>query len=136
MLPSNLTGVPNKVSGECIHVHLKTIKYHGKGLYFFEILLKKLTFLYYRFIAHKLKYFKSFFFFNSDVYDLQLRKIKNSVSQKKIYKTEMFKIQTRFNYALNTWLGLLLHELLLQCGVAWKRSTCGTAEALLNPRLL
>ncbi len=43
----------------------------------------KQTFLYSRFIAHKLKYFKSFlFFFNSDGYDLQLRKIKNSVSQK------------------------------------------------------
>ncbi len=24
------------------------------------------------------------------------------------------------SYALNTWLGLLLHELLHQCGVAWR----------------
>jgi len=30
-------------------------------------------------------------------------------------------------YALNTWLGLLLHELLNKCGVAWKQSACGTA---------
>ncbi len=31
-------------------------------------------------------------------------------------------------YALDTWLGLLLHELLHQCGVAWRRSDCGTAQ--------
>ncbi len=32
-------------------------------------------------------------------------------------------------YALNTWfLGLLLHELLHQCGVAWRQSACGTAQ--------
>ncbi len=31
-------------------------------------------------------------------------------------------------YALNTWLGLLLHELLHQCGVAWRQSVCGTAQ--------
>ncbi len=28
-------------------------------------------------------------------------------------------------YALNTWLGLLLHELLHQCGVALRQSVCG-----------
>ncbi len=31
-------------------------------------------------------------------------------------------------YALNTLLGLLLHELLHQCGVAWRQSACGTAQ--------
>ncbi len=31
-------------------------------------------------------------------------------------------------YALNTWLDLLLHELLHQCGVAWRKSACGTAQ--------
>ncbi len=31
-------------------------------------------------------------------------------------------------YALNTWLGLLLHELLHQCGVAWSRSARDTAQ--------
>ncbi len=41
VLPSNLTGVPNKVAGECIHVHQKTNEYHGKGLYFFCNLIKK-----------------------------------------------------------------------------------------------
>ncbi len=30
-------------------------------------------------------------------------------------------------YALNTWLDLLLHELLHQCSVAWKQTACGTA---------
>ncbi len=29
-------------------------------------------------------------------------------------------------YALNTWLGFLLHELLHQCGVAWRQSACGS----------
>ncbi len=31
-------------------------------------------------------------------------------------------------YALNTWLGFLLHELLHQCSVAWRQSACGTAQ--------
>ncbi len=31
-------------------------------------------------------------------------------------------------YELNTWLGLLLPELLHRCGVAWSQSACGTAQ--------
>ncbi len=41
-----------------------------------------------------------------------------------------------FISALNTWSGLLQHKLQHQWGVAWKRSVCGTAEALLNLQLV
>ncbi len=39
-------------------------------------------------------------------------------------------------YALNTWLGLLLHELLHQCGVAWRQAAvalfrCNEAQVAL-----
>lgn len=33
-------------------------------------------------------------------------------------------------YELNIWSGLLLDEVLHQCGVAWRRSPCGSAEVL------
>ncbi len=68
-----------------------------------------------------------------------LGKWKKSVSQKFEYflKEQSKKdlqnrndLQSRFNYALNTWLGLLLHELLHQCDVAWIQSARGTAEML------
>ncbi len=36
-------------------------------------------------------------------------------------------------YALNTWLGLLLHELLHRCRVAWRWSACGTAQEKWSP---
>ncbi len=72
-------------------------------------------------------------------YGLQRMKTQNSVSQKirilhKINKKVYFKQKYQASenyvhfYALNTWLGLLLHELLHQCGVAWRRSVCGTAQ--------
>ena len=38
--------------------------------------------------------------------------------------------------ALSTWLGILLHGLLHQCGVAWRQSACGIAEVLGMPRML
>ncbi len=38
--------------------------------------------------------------------------------------------------ALSTWSGLLQHKLQHQWGVAWKRSVCGTAEALLSLQLV
>ncbi len=31
-------------------------------------------------------------------------------------------------YTLNTWLGLILHEVLHQCSVAWRQSVCGTSQ--------
>ncbi len=63
-------------------------------------------------------------------YGLQIMKTQNSVSQKiwilhKINKKGYFKHKYQVSekyvhfYAINTWLGLLLHELLHQCGVAW-----------------
>ncbi len=58
-------------------------------------------------------------------------KTQSSVSHKiiilhKINKKGYFKQKCQASekyvhfYALNTWLGLLLHELLPQCGVAWR----------------
>ncbi len=76
------------------------------------IFKKKQTFLYSRFIAHKLKYFKMFFFFYSDVTTYSLGKCKiqylnlnifSKINQKKIYKTEMFKISK---------VGLIMHSIL------------------------
>ncbi len=66
-------------------------------------------------------------------------KTQNSVSHKiqilyNINKKGYFKQKSQASemyvdfYALNTWLGLLLHELLHQCGVAWSLSVCGTAQ--------
>ncbi len=75
-------------------------------------------------------------------------KTQNPVSQKirilhKINKTNIYiyifkqKCQASekyvYFYALKTWLGLLLHELLNQCGVAWRQSVCGTAQVLWSP---
>ncbi len=64
-------------------------------------------------------------------------KTQNSVSQKITIlqdKKGYFKPKCQASekdihfYALNTWLGLLLHELLHQYGVAWRQSACGTAH--------
>ncbi len=71
----------------------------------------------------KIQYLKKFEYFLKDQ------------SKKDLQNRNVQDLQSRFNYALNT-LGLLLQELLLQCGMAWRRSACGTAEALLKPRLL
>ncbi len=67
-------------------------------------------------------------------------KTQNSVSQKNVkyyirsikkgyfkYKCQASEKYVNF-YALNTWLGLLLHELLHQCGVAWRQSAYSTAQ--------
>ncbi len=66
-------------------------------------------------------------------------KTQNPVSQKirilqKINKKGYFKQKCPVSekyvhfYALNTWLDLLLHELLHQCGVAWRQPASGTAQ--------
>ncbi len=52
-----------------------------------------------------------------------IRSIKKGYFKQKCQASEKY---VHF-YALNTWLGLLLHELLHQCGVAWRQSVCGTA---------
>jgi len=39
-------------------------------------------------------------------------------SKKKLQNRNVQDLQSRFNYALNVWLGLLLQESLLQCAVA------------------
>ncbi len=63
----------------CILKHLNIME---KFFIFLEFNSKKQTFLYCRFIAHKLKYFKSFFVLILMVTTYSFRKIKNSVSQK------------------------------------------------------
>ncbi len=66
-------------------------------------------------------------------------KTQNSVSQKirilhKINKKGYFKQKCQASekyvnfYALNTWLGLFLHELLHQRSVAWWQSARGNAQ--------
>lgn len=69
--------------------------------------------------------------------------MKNSVSQKCSYyisyiRKNVLKIIIRHLKVClflcnNTWLGLLLHGLLHQCGVAWRWSACGTLEATESP---
>ncbi len=98
------------------------------------------THILYIFITHRVKYFyKCFISWYFDDCGLQIMKTPNSVSQKiwifhKINKKGYFKQKCQasekyFNfYLLDMWLGLLLHELLHQCGVAWRRSDCGTAQ--------
>ncbi len=81
--------------------------------------------------------FQVFISFNFDDYNWQLMKTPNSESQKiRILlktntKKEFFEILANWKVctwkvcactALNTWLGLLLPELLQQCGVAWSQS--------------
>ncbi len=86
-----------------------------------------------------MKYVKPLFLEMFD-YGIQIMKTQNSVSQKirilhKIYKKGYFEQKCQasekyvyFNAILNTWLALLLHELLHQCGVAWRQSACGTSQ--------
>ncbi len=86
--------------------------------------------IYYIDLLHRVKYFKPLFFWHFYDYGLQIMKTHNSVSQKirilhKINKKGYLKktcqasIKYVHFYALNTWLGLLFHDLLHQCGVAW-----------------
>ncbi len=73
------------------------------------------TYILYKFITHRVKYFKPLF-----LDDLHIMKTQNSVSQKirilhKINKKVYFKQKCQASekyvhfYALNTWLGLFLH---------------------------
>ncbi len=95
--------------------------------------------------------FQVFISFNFDDYNWQLMKTPNSVSQKIwiFLKTNTKKgfLEILANWkvwtwkvwactAVNTLLGLFLPKLLQQCGVAWSRSVCGTAQVLWEPRLL
>ncbi len=73
---------------------------------------------------------------NKRTLNLEITKTQNVVSQKirilhKFNKKGYFKHKCQASenvYALNTWLDLLLHELLHQCGIAWRQSACGTAQ--------
>ncbi len=117
----------------------KKIEYHAKGHNFLSLISESETHILYRFIKHRVKYFKPLF--------LIIIKTQNSVSQKiwtlhqinkKGYfkhKCQAFEKYVHF-YAINTWLGLLLHELLQQCGVAWRQSARGTAQVWWKHRFL
>ncbi len=58
---------------------------------------------YYRFITHRVKHFKPLFL-------------------------EILMVKMVHLYTLNTWLGLILHEVLHQSGMAWRQSVCGTSQ--------
>ncbi len=114
------------------------MEYHEKGQYFLSLISESETHILYRFITQS-EIFQAFISWNFDDYGLQIMKTQNSVSQniwilQKINKKGYFKQKCQASekfvhfYALNTWLGLLLHELLHQCGVAWRWSACGTAQ--------
>lgn len=44
--------------------------------------------------------------------------------------------KSMFIYALCTWMGLLLHESLDQCDVAWRPPACGAAEVIWKNKLI
>ncbi len=113
-----------------IQVHLKKFEYDEKGQYSLLLNSESETHVLNRFIT----YFKPLFL---DI--LMIMKTQNSVSQKirilhkinkKGYFNQKFQASEKYVnfYALNTWLGLLLHELLHQCGVVWRQSARGTAQ--------
>ncbi len=82
--------------------------------------------------------FQAFISWNFDDYGLQINKSKIQCLRKLEYYIRSIKkdilnrnvrpLKIVHFYALNTWLGFLLHELLHQCGVAWRQSACGTAQ--------
>ncbi len=45
-----------------IQVHLKKIEYHEKGQYILSFISDSETYILYRFITHRVKYFKLLFF--------------------------------------------------------------------------
>ncbi len=121
-----------------IKVHLKKNEYQEKCKYFVSLISEGETHILYRFITQReiIQAFISLIFYD---YGLQIIKYQNAVSQKIKYyirsiKKGYFKQKCQASekyvhfYALNTWLGFLLHELLHQCGVAWRQSACGTAQ--------
>ncbi len=44
-----------------IQVHIKKIEYHEKGQYFLSLISERETHILYRFITHRVKYFKPLF---------------------------------------------------------------------------
>ncbi len=68
-----------------LQVHLKKIEYHEKGQYFLALILQSETHIVYRFIMHRVKYFKplflEFFYLFSNLADafiqrnLQMRRL-------------------------------------------------------------
>ncbi len=94
---------------------------------------QKVKHILYRFITQS-EIFQAFISWHVDDYGLQIMKTQNSVSSKFEYYIGYFKQKCHASekyvhfYTLNTWLGLLLHELLHQCGVAWRQSACDTAQ--------
>ncbi len=44
-----------------VQVHLKQLEYHEKGQYFLSLIIESETHILYRFITHRVKYFKPLF---------------------------------------------------------------------------
>ncbi len=56
-------------------------------------------------------------------------RILNKINKKGYFKQKRQASEKYVNfYALNTWLGFLLHELLHQSSMTWRQSACGTAQ--------
>ncbi len=111
-------------------VHLKKNWISRKKVNIFCHSFQKVKPTYYIDSLH-IEIFQAIISWTFDDYGLQIMKTQNSVFQKirilhKINKKGYFKQKCQASekyvhfYALNTRLGLLLHELLHQCGVAWK----------------
>ncbi len=102
----------------------------------------------YRFITQS-EIFQAFISWHFYDYGLQIMKTHNSVSQKiiilhKIIKKRIFKkrhvklLKSMFismrsilvwaSFCMNYCINAAWHDLLHQCGVAWRQSACGTAQ--------
>ncbi len=117
----------------------KKNEYHEKGQYFSSLISESETHILYRFITHGVIYFKPLFLEMLMImayrslkpkinclrkFEYYIRSIKKGYFKQKCQASEKY---VHF-YALNTWLGLLLHEVLHQFGAAWRQSACGTAQ--------
>ena len=63
-------------------------------------------------------------------------RILHTTTQKRIFNREMSNFwKVMLMYALSSWSGIILNEILHQLGVAWRWSACDTAEVLWKPRI-
>ncbi len=110
------------VSAYIIQIRLKKLEYQDKGQSFLSLIS---THILYRFITYRVKYFKPLFLEIFMIMDYRywkhkiqcFRKFEYYIrSIKKWYFKQKYQASEKYVhlYALNTWLGLLFHELLHQ----------------------
>ena len=113
-------------------VHLKKLEYHENIRYLSLISESDI----HNIDSLQSEIFQAFYSCSVEDYGLKIIKTQNSVSKKIriVHKVTHFKQKSQafekyvYFYALNTWLGLLLNELLNQCRVSWRRTACGTVQ--------